>query len=164
MYLEVNEVHSNMEGESMATRIDLSTFDLKSMDMLDIKDRPVYEVSRNQVKRLVRHLGKGGTLITVTFRKQPKGKAFQGPIRRMTGRYGCHRKAAEFNKTGVNRNTHADFPQYERIMETTSGIRDLKGRFTAPECQFRTFNLDTLTTIRGKGHTFIVTGQPCYSE
>ncbi len=148
----------------MATRIDLSGFDLKPMDLLDIKGRPVFEVKREQVKGLVRALGKGGTLITVSFRKQPKRKEFQGAIRRMTGRYGCHKKAAEFNKTGVNRNTHADFPQYERVMETTAGIRDMKGRFCAPECQFRTFNLDTLTTVRGKGHTFIVTGNPCYAE
>lgn len=148
----------------MATKIDLSKYDVVPMEALDLQGRPIFQVKREQVKRLVRDLGKGGKLISVTFRKIPKKTELQGAVRQMTGRYGCHRKAAEFNKTGVNRNTHADFPQYERLMETTAGIRDTKGKFRSPECQFRTFNLDTVLTVRGKGHTFVVTGNPCYAE
>lgn len=148
----------------MATKVDLSKFDVTPMDALDLQGHPIFKVRRDQVKRLVRDLGKGGKIISVTFRKQPKRNELHGPVRQMTGRYGCHRKAAEFNKTGVNRNTHADFPQYERLMETTAGIRDTKGRFRAPECQFRTFNLDTVLAVRGKGHTFVVTGEPCYAK
>lgn len=122
------------------------------------ENKPIYEVHRSQVKPLIRALGKRGRMLSVTFRKK------DGSARKMTGRYGCHKKAEEFNKTGVNRNTHADFPQYERLMETTAGIRDTKGRFRNPECQFRTFNLDTLMTVRGAGRVFVVTGNPCYSE
>lgn len=120
--------------------------------------RPVYQVERSQVKPLIRAIGKRGRVFSVTFRKK------DGTPRKMTGRYGCHKKAQEVNKTGVNRNTHADFPQYERVMEVTAGIRDLKGKFRSPECQFRTFNLDTLMTIRGAGRTFVVVGNPCYSD
>ena len=148
----------------MATKIDLGKYNLQPMGALDLEGRPIFQVPREQVRGLVKALGEGGKMVAVTFRKQPKRKGEQGEIRRMTGRFGCHKKAAEFNKTGVNRNTHADFPQYERIMETTAGIRDLKGRFRSPECQFRTFNLDTVQTVRGKGHTFVVTGDPCYAE
>jgi hypothetical protein len=96
--------------------------------------KPIYEVQRSQVKPLIRGLGRRGRLLSVTFRKK------DGSARKMTGRYGCHKKAAELNKTGVNRNTHADFNQYERLMETTPGIRDTKGR------------------------VFVVKGAPCYSE
>ena len=165
MYLMNRTQTSNRKGENMkASKINLGEYKVVPMDALDLDRRPIFQVHRSQVKRLVRDLGKGGTMLHVTFRKQPKKNEQQGQVRRMTGRYGCHKKAAEFNKTGVNRNTHADFPQYERLMETTAGIRDSKGRFRSPECRFRTFNLDTVVTIRGKGHTFVVVGDPCYAE
>lgn len=149
----------------VGTKINLAEYDLEPMDALDLKGRPIFQVKRENVKRLIRGLGKAGEVVSVTFRKQPKKTQQRGDIRKMTGRFGCHRKAVQFNKTGENRNTHANFPQYERIFETNLPERDVLGRFrVGVEGQFRTFNLDTLTTIRGKDHVFVVVGNPCYAE
>jgi len=140
----------------MKTELNPAEYDAHVVDR--VNGKMVYEVHRSQARKLIRSIGKRGQMLTVTFRKK------DGSVRQMTGRFGCHKKAAELNKTGVNRNTHADFPQYERIMEVTAGVRDLKGKFRAPECQFRTFNLDTLIKVNGAGSEFLVYGTPCYSE
>ena len=143
----------------MGTKIkvlDAPGVEIEPMGM-GVDNRPVYQVQRSQVRQLIRTLGKRGQIFTVSFRKK------NGAARQMTGRFGCHKKAEELNKTGVNRDTTAHYPQYVKVMETTPGIRDLKGRFRAPECQFRTFNLDTLMVVRGAGRTFVVVGNPCYA-
>ena len=139
-------------------KINLGSYTLQATGNLDAKGRPVFRIPRVEVKALYAELSSGGKVVSATFRKK------NGDLRTMVGRKGAWRKAVEANRTGRHRDLGASFPQYETVLEMAPAVRTPKGRIAAVTSQFRNFNLDTLSLLKGQGHVFEVEGPPCYSR
>jgi len=139
-------------------KINLGSFSLIPSGDIDGKGRPIFRIPRAEAKKLYRDLSAHGKVVSATFRKK------NGDLRTMVCRNGAWRMAVAANRTGKHRDLGATFPQYETVLEMVPVVRSPKGKIAATACQFRNFNLDTLSVLKGLGHVFEIVGEPCFAR